>query len=136
MKPNIKKICWIIILGILMLMGNYAHSGAPEGLWESIPPDVQRGVVVFLMQEGLCLNCDRILGGLLSDRDRLLGPKIIENEITTYLLDNRNLLTNRPIPKHRKVDVLICLMMRKGNTSISYYRDSPSFMDFCSIHLN
>ena len=122
MKTNIKKISCIIMFGIIILMANFAHSGAPEGRWESIPPGVQKEVLNGLRQEGLCPNCD-----LFTDR------LIIEGKITTYLWDNRNLLTMEPIPKHREVDVLLCLMRRKGNTISYFFFDS--FTEFCSIHI-
>ncbi len=130
MKTKVKKTNCIIMFSILILMSNFAHSGAPEGTWESIPHEVQEEVVNVLMQQGLCRDrdCDRLAGWSIGAIDRLF----IENGITTYLLDNRNLLTMEPIPKHRQVDVLVCLMMRQGKSRVEFRSPPP---EFCSIHI-
>ena len=130
----------LLRLGALMigclLYNSIAYAGAPQGHWRSVPPEVQKGIVSFLMQEGLCLYpCDVFLHGQQNPTERRVGPKLIEGAMSTYLLDHRHLLSDKPLRRHKKVDVFICLMIKKGNTSLDSYKNNLGFMEFCSEHL-
>ena len=61
--------------------------------------------------------------------------KDIEKNISAYLWDNRQMLLTTDIAKQRQVDLVICILINKGNAHFSRYSRPSDFSAWCNEQL-
>ncbi|ODS30243.1 MAG: hypothetical protein SCARUB_04641 [Candidatus Scalindua rubra] len=116
MKSIIQKTSVTIIFAAIVLISYTTNAGAPVGHPESIETDLKKEIKKALKKEGY-------------------KSKNFMHNISAYLWDNRNMLKTTNVPKHKEVDLVICIMTRKGNTGFESYTSSEIYMDWCEDHL-
>lgn len=104
-----------LLLSVLLLMASSASAGAPAGDSESLDIGLRTIVEERLDAEGY-------MGHYYRDA--------LRRGISAYLWDNRHRLTSVDFPKARQVDVLVCLMMKKGYSEFDKY--ASEIKEWCS----
>jgi len=104
------------LLAVLLLLAQPAFAEAPAGHPESIDRGLRHILVKRLNQEGY-------MGQSGNNMDLSRG-------IADYLRDNRQLLANLDFPRARQVDVLVCLMVKKGYSEFTEY--TTEIKEWCS----
>jgi len=105
-----------LLLAVLLLLAQPAFAEAPAGHPESIDRGLRHILVKRLNQEGY-------MGQSGNNMDLSRG-------IADYLRDNRQLLANLDFPRARQVDVLVCLMVKKGYSEFTEY--TTEIKEWCS----
>ncbi|MDX2480667.1 MAG: hypothetical protein QNK24_10060 [Desulfuromusa sp.] len=109
------RVCGVFLLLILMLP--LSATAAPVG------PTLNSGVVV---REGIIQNLTK--EGYLAHFSNGQG---FQRGVSAYLWDNRNWLKNVNFNNAKQVDVVICLMNKKGYVNFSAHATEQTFMNWC-----
>ena len=117
MEKIFQKTCLVpVLLAALLLLTQNAFAGAPEGHPESLDSNVR-----YILQQRL--DDKGYMGDFRSGEDLARG-------ISAYLWDNRHWLTSTDFHNARQVDVLICLMKKKGYPEFNEY--AAEIKDWCN----
>lgn len=116
MKPNRTHTNLTLFIALLLLCAKAAIAGAPSGNPESIDVEVKRQIERALYTEGY-YNFEK------------------KQRISAYLWDNKRMLVTTDIPKYREVDLVICIMVRKGHEGFEKFITSKDFSKWCTMHL-
>jgi|LGVF01.2.fsa_nt_gb hypothetical protein len=119
MEKIFQKTCLVpaLLAALLLLMlTQNAFAGAPEGHPESLDSSLR-----YILQQRL--DGEGYMGDFRYGQDLARG-------ISAYLWDNRQWLTSTDFHNARQVDVLVCLMIKKGYSEFDEY--AADIKDWCN----
>ncbi len=106
-----------LLLLLLLLLPFMASAGAPAGHLESLDTEVREAIIQNLAAEGYMA--------------RFPNGQDVQRGVSAYLWDSRQWLKEVRFNNARQVDVLVCLMIKKGYGGFAYYEENQSFIDWC-----
>ena len=116
MKITGKKYHIVLIIASMMSFIELATAGAQSGHPQSLDQDIKQPLEQSLHDAGY--YC----------RD-------IEKCISAYLWDNRQMLLTTDIAKQRQVDLVICILTKKGSAHFSRYARPSYYSGWCEEQL-
>jgi hypothetical protein len=125
-KTNLPIILTVITLVAILLIYNLALAGGAAGDPRTIERDIHVLLQDSLSDEGYFPR-ERIGFGRRPDP---IQNKKFQQSTSAYLWDNRDKLKTVDIPPNRNFDLLICLMINKGQNHFREYIED-SFMEWC-----
>ena len=122
MKIKSKYINWLVVCTAMLFYVGAVIAGAPSGHPRSVDREVGWRLEKAFSMEGYYYREFR-------------DSKTTGRCISAYLWDNRRMLVTTDIPKHREVDLVICIMKRKGVDNFDRYFRSEIFSEWCDRNL-
>jgi hypothetical protein len=117
MRKAARYFSGLLLAAGLCLLAPAVWAGAPEGHPQSLEQDLQQTLYTTLEREGY-------IGTFYAGVE-------LQRGISAYLWDNRVWLVNTDFNNARQVDVLVCLLVKKGYGGFQEYAENQSFMNWC-----
>lgn len=109
--------CCGVFLLLLILLLPLSAIAAPIGTRQGSGVDVRERIIQNLTREGYMANFSNGQG--------------FQRGVSAYLWDNRHWLKNVKFNNAKQVDVVICLMNKKGYGNFSAHAAEQTFMKWC-----
>lgn len=106
-----------LLMTLLLLSLLPVSAGAPAGHYKSLDADMRNRLIQNLDSEGYMA--------------RFKNGQDLKRGISAYLWDNRQWLKNVDFHNSKQIDVLVCLMIKKGYGNFADYAGERSFMAWC-----
>jgi hypothetical protein len=100
------------LVGVALFAVLTTFAGAPEGHPSSLDPEVKQALQQALGREGY--RCQQF-----------------ERNASAYLWDNRHRLATTSFPIDQQINVLVCVLSRKGYSGLEAIASSGSFGSWC-----
>ena len=117
MRKAAKLFTGLLLAAGFCLVVPVVWAGAPEGHPLSIEQGLRQTLYTTLEREGYI--------------GKFYAGVELQRAISAYLWDNRVWLTHTDFNNARQVDVLVCMLVKKGYGGFEEYAGNQSFMQWC-----